>query len=109
MQTQPHLHAVLPTQVAHTHSATSLTYAQTHTVSHTLPVYTTVFPTARVSAHPFAHWETNTYYTHTLNLAPHSKAERIVPGLGDIKIPGLSNQIVFYPLPHLRKISGTNR
>lgn len=39
------------------------------------------------SACPFAHRETNTYYTHThtVNLTPCSNAERIVPGLGDIK------------------------
>lgn len=37
--------------------------------------------------HPpfFAHTETNTCYTHTVNLTPCSNAERIVPGLGDIK------------------------
>ena len=37
------------------------------------------------SSRPSVHTETNTYYTHTVNLTPSSNAERIVPGLGDIK------------------------
>lgn len=36
-------------------------------------------------ARPFAHRETNTCYTHTVNLTPRSNAGRIVPGLEDIK------------------------
>lgn len=55
-----------------------------HTDTHT--VCATVFPTTTASA-LFEHRETNTYYTHThtVNLTPCSNAERIVPGLGDIK------------------------
>lgn len=91
-----HLHAEVTT---HTHTQT-----HTHTLTHSIHYS---FPPSQ-SIRPLAHTEANTYYTHTVNLTPCSNAERIVPGLGDIK--SLDYPIKSYspPLPHLRKISGIN-
>lgn len=56
-----------------------------HSHVHTHRQYTLHFSPHSQSTRPFAHTETNTYSTHTVNLTPCSNAERIVPGLGDIK------------------------
>lgn len=91
MQTQP----ICMLRWQHTH---------THTLTHSIHYS---FPPSQ-SIRPLAHTEANTYYTHTVNLTPCSNAERIVPGLGDIK--SLDYPIKSYspPLPHLHKISGIN-
>lgn len=67
-----------------------------------------VCPTVGVRARPFAHRGTNTCYTHTVNLAPRSNAGRIVPGLEDIKSLDYPIKSYSAPLPHPRKITGSN-
>lgn len=103
MQTQLHLHVVVPKQI-YTHTQYIRTYAQTHKVTRRHTVLTTRFPTPGASTLLCTQKQTSD--KHTVNLTPCSNAERIMPGLGDIK--SLDYPIVFYPLPHIREISGTN-
>lgn len=102
MQTQLHLHAVVPTQI-HTHY---MSLVCTHRHRHTHYMHYTFHHSE--STRLLAHTETNTYNTHTVNLTPCSNAERIVPGLGDIKSLDYPIKSYSNPLPLLCKISGTN-
>lgn len=52
---------------------------------------------------PFAHTETNTYYTLTVNRTPCSNTERIVPGLEDIKSSDYPIKSYFAPSPTYAK------
>lgn len=73
-------------QHKYTHS-TCHSHMHAHTHTHTHQSYTLqyTFPPHTQSTRPFCAHRNKHYYTHTVNLTPCSNAERIVPGLGDIK------------------------
>lgn len=96
MQTQVRLHAAVSHKY-YRHTG-HFTYLYTHTNTRALRVLQYTFPVSH-NTRPFAHTETNTYYTLTVNLTPCSNAEGIVPGLEDIKSLDYPIKSYFAPSP----------